>query len=374
MVGVRAEQPVNRARAAAQQAGNATLTQRPPGILPTPDGHRRALHSGRVPQIPPVVDPTTAPTTWSVMIPVHDCADYLARALPEVLAQLAGREDVEVVVVDDASGDDPAAVVERLGRGRVQYRPNPGHLGAIGTFNRCVALARGELVHLLHGDDAVLPGFYARLEAAFADPSVVAAVCRARDVDADDHPTHTTRSYRRGTGVWSDALESLAVSNRVRAPAIVVRRSAYEVLGGYRTDLPHAADWDMWTRLAAHGPVVLVDEVLACYRRHAASDTSSRVRTGANVRERVTAIGVVLGYVPPARRRRLARRALVYAAVFAFRTALQRAGAGDPRSAARQGREGLRCLRLLPAGVPVVARTPAPDREVTADEHPATTE
>lgn len=298
------------------------------------------------------------------MIPVHNCADYLARALPEVLAQLGGREDAEIVVVDDASDDDPAGVVERLGRGRVQYRPNPGHLGAIGTFNRAVTLSRGELVHLLHGDDAVLPGFYARLELALADPSVdpspVAALCRARDVDADDHPTHTTRSYRQGTGVWADALESLVVSNRVRAPAIAVRRSAYERVGGYRTDLPHAADWDMWTRLAADGPVVFVDEVLACYRRHGASDTSSRVRTGANVRERVTAIGVVLGYVAPERRRRLGRRALAYATVFALRTAYQRARAHDLASAVRQGREALRCLLLLPTGVVVAGPGPGP--------------
>ena len=289
------------------------------------------------------------------MIPVHDCADYLAQALPEVLAQLADRDDAEIVVVDDASRDDPADVVERIGRGRVQYRPNPVHLGAIGTFNRCLALARGELVHLLHGDDAVLPRFYPLMERAFDDPSVVAAVCRTHDIDAESRPTYTTRSYRRGTGVWTGALESLAVSNRVRAPGIVVRRSAYELVGGYRTDLPHAADWDMWTRLAAHGPVVFVDEVLACYRRHAASDTSTRVRTGANVRERVAVIGVVLGYLPPARRGRLGRRALAYAAVFALRTALQQVRAGQPLAAFRQGREALRCLWLLPGGVRAAA-------------------
>jgi len=315
-----------------------------------------------VPEIPPVAGTATARPTWSVVIPVHDCAGYLARALPEVLAQLGDRDDTEVLVVDDASTDDPGGVVERLGRGRVRYLPNPGHLGAIGTFNRGVTLARGRLVHLLHGDDLVLPGFYAAFEAALADGTAVAAVCRARDVDADDRPTHTTRSYRHGTGVWADALESLAVSNRVRTPGIVVRRSAYEEVGGYRTDLPHAADWEMWTRLAAHGPVVFVDEVLACYRRHAGSDTSARVRTGANVRERVTAVGVVLGHVPEPRRRFLGRRALLYAAVFATRTALQLARAGQLRTAARQAREALRCLRLVPrGGVAAASTTSTPD-------------
>ena len=307
-----------------------------------------------MPEIAAVAGSTPADRpTWSVVIPVHDCADYLAQALPDVLAQLGDRDDAEVLVVDDASSDDPGAIVERLGQGRVQYRPNPGHLGAIGTFNRGLGLARGELVHLLHGDDAVLPGFYRQMGRALADPSTVAAVCRAEDIDADGRPTHTTRSYRVGTGVWPGALDALAVSNRVRAPGIVVRRSAYERVGGFRLDLPHAADWDMWTRLAAHGRLVFVDEVLARYRRHAASDTSTRVRTGANVRERVTAIGVVLAYLPPGRRRRLGRRALAYAVVFALRTALQQARAGHPDAAARQVREALQCLRLLPGGVPV---------------------
>ena len=285
---------------------------------------------------------------WSVVVPVHDCAGYLAQTLPEVLAQLADREDAEIVVVDDASTDDPVRVVDRLGRGRVRYDPNPGHLGAIGTFNRCLDLATGDLVHLLHGDDMVLPGFYSQMERALGDhPTAVAAVCRVRDVDADNTTTYVTRSYRRGTGVWTDAFEDFAVSNRVRAPGIVVRRAAYEQVGGYRTDLPHAADWEMWTRLAAHGPVVFVDQVLACYRRHAGSDTSARARTGANIRERVTAIGVIGSLVAPERRAGVTRRALAYAVVFGTRTALASLRRGQWYAAGRQGLEALRCVALL---------------------------
>jgi glycosyltransferase involved in cell wall biosynthesis len=293
---------------------------------------------------------------WSVVIPVHNCADYLAQALPEVVTQLGDRDDAEIIVVDDSSSDDPASVVERLGAGRVQYRPNPAHLGAIGTFNRCLELATGDLVHLLHGDDAVLPGFYTAMEQALADPMPVAAVCRVRDIDAHNRPTYITRSYRKGTGVWEDALDAFAVSNRVRTPGIVVRRAAYEQVGGYRTDLPHAADWEMWTRLAAHGRIMFVDQVLACYRRHDTSDTSARVRTGTNVRERVMAIGVLSGHVPPNRRGRARRRALAYSIVFATRTALSLVRAGKWSAAGRQGREAVRCTWLLLRGVPVHPR------------------
>lgn len=346
---------MNNRGTACEQPGNSPRTpgtHAPGGRAEVRPGAGAVTTLRRVPEIPAIAGvPDEDRPTWSVVVPVHDCAGYLAELLPGVLDQLDGRGDVEVLVVDDLSTDDPAAVVERLGRGRVRYSRNPGHLGAIGTFNRCVALSRGRLVHLLHGDDLVLPGFYAAMEQGLADPASVAAVCRALDVTADGTPTHTTRSYREGTGVWPDALGSLAVSNRVRAPGIVVRRSAYEQVGGYRTDLPHAADWDMWTRLAAHGPVVFVDEVLACYRRHGASDTSTRVLSGANVRERVGAIGLLMGYLPPARRARLARLALAHAAVFAGRTAVQLARAGEVGGALRQGREALRCLGLLPVGV-----------------------
>ncbi len=290
---------------------------------------------------------------WSVVIPVHDCADYLARALPQVVAELGARQDAEIIVVDDASSDDPRRVVDQLGRGRVSYRPNPEHLGAIGTFNRCVRLADGTLVHLLHGDDKVLPGFYRAMERAIADPTTVAAVCRVRDIDDDDRPTYVTRSYREGTGIWEDALELFAASNRVRAPGIVVRRAAYEQVGGYRTDLPHAADWEMWTRLAALGPIMFVDQVLACYRRHEASDSSRRMRTGANIRERVTAIAVIAGYVAPNRQQRTTRRALAYSVVFAIRTAWSLGKRRELSAAGRQIREAARCVWLLLRGIPV---------------------
>ncbi len=303
---------------------------------------------------------TVAPT-WSVMIPVHDCAQYLAHTLAEVVTQLADRPDVEIVVLDDCSHDDPGAVVAALGRGRIRFEPNPGHLGAIGTFNRALSLARGEYVHLLHGDDAVLPGFYAAMQAALADhPDAVAALCRTRDTDAHNTPTYLSRHYRRGTGVWTGACESMALSNRVRAPGIVVRASAYAQVGGFSAELPHAADWEMWTRLAAHGPVVFVDELLADYRKHAGSDTTSRTRTGLNVRERVTAIGVVAEHVPARRRRRIVRRALAYSVVFAARTGLAQARRGDWPVAFRQWREAGRCARLALGVSASCGRPPRP--------------
>lgn len=300
---------------------------------------------------------------WSVVIPVHNCADYLASALPEVVAQLADWDQAEIIVVDDASDDDPSVVVQQLGKGKVRYVANPHNLGAVRTFNRCIELATGDLVHLLHGDDGVYPGFYSAMDKAMSDPETVAATCRTCYVDANGRPGHTTKSYRNGTGVWTNALEAQAVSNRIRPPGIVVRRHAYERIGGFRTDLPHAADWDMWVRLAATGPIVFIDEVLAYYRRHDASDTAERVRSGANIRERVTAIGVVSQYIPAERRGRTTRLALAFSAVFATRTAASLIRHGNWRAATRQLWEAARCLAITPRGVQATtADVPPPIR------------
>ena len=84
------------------------------------------------------------PPSVSVVIPMYNEEAYVERSVAaarSALEQMGG--EWEIVLVDDASTDDPAEVVARVGRGFVGYRPNPGHLGAIGTFNRCVALARG---------------------------------------------------------------------------------------------------------------------------------------------------------------------------------------------------------------------------------------
>lgn len=288
---------------------------------------------------------------WSVVIPAHNCAHFLTETLREVVAQLGDRKDAEIVVVDDASSDEPDAVVRRLGNGRVRYVRNATQLGAIGTFNRCVSLARGEIVHILHGDDVVLPGFYRAMEQAMDGSPALAAVCRTLDIDGEGLPLYETRRYRRGTGIWNDAFEAFAVSNRVRAPSIVVRRAAYEKYGLFRTDLPHAADWEMWTRMAGAGPVLFVDETLAGYRRHAASDTARVMATGSNIRERVTALGLISERFPVTRRSALVRKGLLYSVAYAGRTSVKSVQRGQWRIAAVQAREAARCLMMVPGGL-----------------------
>jgi glycosyltransferase involved in cell wall biosynthesis len=300
-------------------------------------------------EIPPVADGAPRPL-WSVMIPTFECARYLRTTLESVLAQAPGPDVMQIEVVDDHStGDDPRAVVEEAGRGRVAFHRQTENVGHVRNFETCLRRARGHLVHLLHGDDFVLDGFYDALGSALvAHPEVGAAFCRQIYVDEDGRRTDTSPLERERSGALDGWLERIASEQRILTPSIVVRRAVYERLGGFDRRLVCAEDWEMWVRIAAHFPVWYEAEPLAAYRIHSASNTGRHVRSGEDIRYTRMAIQLFEPYLPSDRARRLARTAKRTYAVSALRTARAMLAAGDVRGAAAQCREALRCCLARP--------------------------
>lgn len=298
-----------------------------------------------VPHIHPLPDTLQRPL-WSVMIPTYNCALYLPQTLESVLAQDPGPELMQIQVVDDYSTrDDPEAVVKAVGRGRVEFFRQPVNVGAIANFNTCVQRSVGRLVHILHGDDLVRVGFYQRLQAPLLEhPQLGAAFCRQIFVDEAGKELVTTRLEQPTSGIFTKAIESLAVSNRIQPPAIVIQRAMYEALGGYDVRLFHAADWEMWVRIAARYPIWYETEPLALYRVHNASHTSRLFQSGANIQNRRDCIHICHQYLPPAQADRLTRKALGYAIIYALRLAYQFLKGGQARLSLVQFREALVCL------------------------------
>lgn len=117
---------------------------------------------------------------YSVIMPAYNRAGMILRAVGSVLA--SGRDDVEVVVVDDASTDDTAAVVAALDDPRVRLLRQPVNRGVCAARNAGIDAARGRWLVLLDTDFELLPGgldrLAARCDAAPADVGNVATVCR----------------------------------------------------------------------------------------------------------------------------------------------------------------------------------------------------
>lgn len=271
----------------------------------------------------------------SVMIPTYNCAAYLRETLAGVLAQDLGPEAMQIEVIDDCStADDPAAIVAELGRGRVVFHRNPRNLGPTATFNACIERARGRWVHILHGDDAVLPGFYEECRrVAVEHPDVVMIVGPLVMIDEVGRWVAVIgpKGAEAG-GVFEDFLRAEAVEQLLQFAGVVVRRDAYERVGGFCTLFGHVADLDMWFRVGELGPVWCTRRPYGLFRVHAASDTRRQMVLGTNVHEEVVAAQMNLarlrshGLTPPADwRARLAHRA--------YRNArkLYRAGSSEGR-------------------------------------------
>ena len=294
--------------------------------------------------IPPV-EPGVERPLWSVMIPAYNCAPYLGETIAGVLAQDPGPERMQIEVVDDCSSDDPAAVVERFG-GRVSFHRQARNLGNVGNFNTCLRRARGRLVHILHGDDAVREGYYERLgEALERHPEVGAAFCRYVSIDEDGHWRTISPLEARKAGVIQGWLESLARGQRLQPPCITVRRDVYERLGGFDDRLFYYEDWEMWTRIAAHYPVWHEPVPLALYRVHGGTASDRRLRAGDSVADIRRAISLNCELLPPDHAREISREAHEISAITALRRGRRRLGAGDTEAATSQLREALATSR-----------------------------
>lgn len=212
--------------------------------------------------------------TVTVVIP---CFNY-ARFLPEAVSSVLSQEDVivDVVIVDDASTDDSLAVAHSLAEAdsRVRVIANVSNAGAVTTFNRGLAEARGEFLVRLDADDLLTPGSLQRSVAVMQHLPEVGLVY--------GHPIHFSGSQlpppREAVDSWTRwsgqewlAARCLDGTNTITSPEALMRKSVVDVVGGQR-DLAHTHDMEMWLRMSTISDVAYVVGVdQAWHREHPGS-------------------------------------------------------------------------------------------------------
>jgi glycosyltransferase involved in cell wall biosynthesis len=190
--------------------------------------------------------------TISVVIPTYNRSHFLAATLRSVLSQT--RPADEILVVDDGSTDDTAAVVEGLCRAypsaplRYHYQTN-AHLGA--ARNTGQRLTSGEALLFLDSDDLLLPDALKQLEKALTShPKAALVYGRSQIIDAAG--TVTQDVWTVGNEAERDLLwDALIQMNFIRsAGCVLIRRDALVAAGPWDESLRVVEDWDIWLRLA----------------------------------------------------------------------------------------------------------------------------
>jgi GT2 family glycosyltransferase len=198
----------------------------------------------------------------SVIIPCYNYGHFLSESVSSALSQ-EGVEP-EVIVVDDASTDDSAAVAERFAAQDtrvtlVRHLRNTGHVVA---FNDGLAAATGEFVVRLDADDLLTPGSLMRATALFdAYPEVGLVYGHPRHFTGHSPPT--PQLAIRGWSIWSGANWVAERCRRgvncITTPEAMIRASVLDRIGGLDARLRFAQDMEMWLRTAAVSDVGRVD-------------------------------------------------------------------------------------------------------------------
>ncbi len=186
------------------------------------------------------------PLSVGWLIPVRDAARWLGEAVRSALVECAPGD--EVLVVDDGSRDDPGAVLPDDPRLRLIRQPPLGIVAAMENGRR---LLPTPLIARLDADDVALAGRIALQRARMeADPRLGAIGGRARMRADDGVVPEGMRRYTEWVNGLDDPRVGLLVESPLFHPAVLLRASAVEAVGGYR-DGPFPEDYDLWLRLVA---------------------------------------------------------------------------------------------------------------------------
>ena len=278
----------------------------PPAGLPTP--RRRLLDGSRLTDFNAGTAMPPSPA-FSIVIPTHDRAELLLRAVDSALAS-ALDEGLEVLVVDDASTDGTIEQLQQRHAGdpRVRWLRLDRNQGPSVARNLGLQHASGEFVLFLDSDDVLLPSACALALAAFrrlprlgfltleGDASSVSGGPEERSIVRDGCPGWKLEGFdagklqrqpfelrgdvgaHPGTLQWGDLLPAIVFGDLFYLSGLFIRREAALAAGPFNPRYRYFEDWDFAARLCADGVGGHLDRA-GFHREIGRADQLSNVRS-----------------------------------------------------------------------------------------------
>ena len=213
----------------------------------------------------------------SIIVPAHDAADTIEETLASALAQT--ERDLEVVVVDDGSRDETAAIVERIAQRDQRVRLlRQQRSGVAAARNAALAASDAEFVAPLDADDLWAPAKLAQQRERFARASRRVGLVYGWSTVVDEASRPILRAPAwRAEGYVLPMLATFHFLGSASCP--LIPRRVLEEVGGYDTSLraegaQGCEDWDLALRIADRYEFALAPAYLVGYRRRAGSMSS----------------------------------------------------------------------------------------------------
>lgn len=221
-------------------------------------------------------------STVSIVVPAYNSEKYIKDTLLSILDQ--SFQDIEIIVVDDASTDDTAKVVNAFNSNKIIYIRLPeNHGGPSKPRNVGINNANGKYIAFFDSDDLMLPR---SIESAVSMlelfPSVGMIFTDAQKFDnktGDDYEERFLKYYDHFNSIKTNIFDSsfyiidkkqafncLFYENFILTCGVTVRREIFEKVGFFDESLTNADDWDMWFRVSQFYNLGYLDRVSFKYR------------------------------------------------------------------------------------------------------------
>ena len=259
--------------------------------------------AAKTPAAPSPTTPGPGSPAVSVCIPTFNGAPWIREAIESALSQ--DFSDLEVVVCDDASSDDTVELAGQFRDERVRVVANRDRVGMARNWNRSVLASKGAYIKFLMQDDRLAPGCVGRMLEVLRESPVIGMVFCSRDLALDEPDDPASLLFARRFGELHSRLGPLARVNDGRTlfaamrrdrfrdnmigepTAVMVTREALVKLGLFNVQLHQLTDLEMWLRIASSYRVGFIAELLATFRVHGRSASSSNERSGTGWLDRV---------------------------------------------------------------------------------------
>ena len=233
---------------------------------------------------------TTGPTTnktpfISVLMPVYNAKRYVAEAVRSILAQTFA--DFELIIIDDGSTDGSRAILEDLAAGDSRIRlVSRENRGLVATLNELMGMARADLVARMDADDVAIPErFEWQVEFLRDHPEVVCLGGFQHHIDSEGRYLYL---YTCPLGDPEIQDQMLLGHCEINHPSVMMRREVALAVGGYRAEMEHLEDLDLWLRMGERGQLANLDRVITRYRVHEKSKSEQFQREHAGFIRRIS--------------------------------------------------------------------------------------
>ena len=199
----------------------------------------------------------------SICIPVYNRADIIANTIKCVVEQTY--ENLEILIVDNASTDNIEEVVSQFTDKRMQYIKNSKNLGQFGNFNRCIEVSNGDYIHILHSDDIIPPDFIRTCIEFLESHAHVMMTCTSAKIVTIT--SEQIKNFFNQNTIFNvpDGFNALLIENFVFCPSVICRKVVFDTVGTFSLDFPYAGDYYQWLRISKVYDIAYISDTYINY-------------------------------------------------------------------------------------------------------------